>query len=208
MPANEHVPQLEALLFLHGEPLQLGKIARVLELEREALKGALLGLEKELLGESRGLALVSDRDLEAVFGAEDWEKCRVQLSTRPEFAPIMAEFVKDELEEDLTPAALETLSLILYLGPVPRSKIDYLRGVNSSFIVRNLLLRGLVERYPDPERPHIYIYRATLDALKHLGVVSPEELPEYARFRELAVFDQKAEVAPQSVPSPEPHEGA
>jgi len=95
----------------------------------------------------------------------------------------MEEFIKDEFREDLTPASLETLSLISYLGPVSRAQIDYYRGVNSSFILRSLLMRGLVERYNDPQRANVYLYQASFDLLKYLGISRVEDLPEYEKFR-------------------------
>lgn len=188
--------RLEALLFIHGEPLALKKAAAVIGADKETLKNALIALRESLREDSRGLTLISDASLENIFAGGAWTDYSVQLATKPEFGKIMEDFVKAELEEDLTPAALEALSLILYLGPIQRSRVDYLRGVNSSFIMRSLLLRGLVQRFPDPARPHIYLYRATMDALKHLGVSSPEDLPEYSKFRELATFreEKKSEV--------------
>src|SRR3989344_6123775 len=50
---------------------------------------------------------------------------------------------------DLSRATLETLAIIVYKGPLSRSQIDYIRGVNSSFTVRNLMIRGLIERKAD-----------------------------------------------------------
>jgi segregation and condensation protein B len=204
---NPLIPRLEALLFIHGEPLPLKKAAKVLAASKEELQTALFDLREALAKEDRGLVLISDASLEAIFGDKDFGEHEVQLATKPEFGKIMEEFVKSELEEDLTPAALEALSLIIYLGPVSRGRIDYLRGVNSSFIVRSLLLRGLVERFPDPQRPHIYVYRATLDALKHLGVASPEELPEYAKFRELTAMGLEARGEEKKTEPPSDGEG-
>jgi segregation and condensation protein B len=178
---QNNVAALEALLFIHGEALPLKKIMSVLGLTEETLEVALSALSSEMEGPNRGLAILRNGE-------------KIQLVTKPEYGSIMTQFVKDELQDDLTPAALEALSLILYLGPVPRSRLDYLRGVNSSFIVRNLMLRGLVERFPDPQKPSIFLYRATMEALRHLGVTSPEGLPEYAKFKELTVFDAPKEV--------------
>jgi segregation and condensation protein B len=181
MEQSEHNSRaaLEALLFIHGEALPKKKIMSVLGIKAEELDAALAELKNDLARPERGLTLVEN-------GTD------IQLATKAEFGSIMAEFVKDELQEDLTPAALEALSLILYLGPIHRSQIDYLRGVNSSFIVRNLMLRGLVERYPDPAKPSVFLYRATMDALRHLGIARPEELPEYAKFRELTSMKEPA----------------
>ncbi|MEK7089850.1 MAG: SMC-Scp complex subunit ScpB, partial [Patescibacteria group bacterium] len=79
-------------------------------------------------------------------------------------------------------ASLETLSLIAYLGPVPRASIDYIRGVNSSFTIRSLVMRGLVER--GNEKGASFHYRITERFLKHMGLTSIEQMPEYAKYKE------------------------
>jgi segregation and condensation protein B len=175
---ENNIAALEALLFIHGEALTAKKMMSVLGLAAGDLELALTALRSNLEREGRGLALLQNGD-------------KAQLVTKPEFGKIMAQFVKEELQEDLTPAALEALSLILYLGPVHRSRLDYLRGVNSSFIVRNLMLRGLVERFPDPEKPSVFLYRATMEALRHLGVSAASELPDYVKFQELTNFSDQ-----------------
>ena len=134
-------------------------------------------LKKRLKDPARGLQIISDRE-------------KVQLATKPEWNAILQGFIKEELTEDLTPASLETLSIVSYLGPISRPRIEYLRGVNSSVILRSLMIRGLVERYQDPERSSGFLYRPTFDAMKHLGIQQKEDLPDFAKFQELLkVFD-------------------
>jgi segregation and condensation protein B len=85
------------------------------------------------------------------------------------------------LVRDLGKAGLETLTIILYKHPIKRSEIDYIRGVNSSFILRNLLIRGLIERLTEKEGlGRGYLYKPTLELLSHLGVSKIENLPESA----------------------------
>ena len=133
------------------------------------------------------------------------DKEKVQLATKSEFNKILETFVKQELTEELTPASLETLSIVAYLGPISRAKIEYLRGVNSSMILRSLSIRGLVERLPDPEHASSFLYQPTFDVMKHLGMQKQEDLPEFEKFRELLkVFEapeQPAEgkIAPEKV---------
>jgi hypothetical protein len=58
------------------------------------------------------------------------------------------------------------------------------------------MIRGLVERFPDPERASGFLYRPTFDAMKHLGIQQKEDLPDFAKFQELLkVFDPSAETA-------------
>ena len=180
---------LEALLFIHGEPLSYKKIQSVLEIEKEELETLIKELEADLNADTRGLQLVSDRE-------------KIQLATKPEFNGILESFMKEEISEDLTPASLEALSIIAYLGPISRARLEYLRGVNSIVILRSLMIRGLVERFPDPEHPASFLYRGTFDLMRHLGIKEKEGLPDYEKFQELLkVFDppkpeEPAEPAP------------
>ncbi|MGB7957938.1 MAG: SMC-Scp complex subunit ScpB [Minisyncoccia bacterium] len=174
---EKNIAALEALLFIHGEPVTYKKIAAVLGVEKEEAEKIAIELEKRLEDDGRGLQLVSDRE-------------KVQLATKPEWNGILESFMKEELTEDLTPASLETLSIIVYLGPIARVKIEYLRGVNSSVILRSLMIRGLVERFQDSEHPVGFLYRPTFDAMKHLGIKQKEDLPDFVKFQELLkVFD-------------------
>lgn len=171
---------LEALLFIHGEPVPYKKIGTVLGIPPDELPGFIEEYKKELESSGRGLQLVSDKE-------------KAQLATKPEFNKILEDFVKEEITEDLTPASLEALSVIAYLGPISRAKLEYLRGVNSIVILRSLMIRGLVERFPDPEHPSGFLYQTTFDLMKHLGIKDKADLPEYKKFQELlAVFDAEA----------------
>ena len=185
--SKEHkIAALEALLFIHGEPLSFKKIGATLGIPPTEVPDLVAELKSALEPSSRGLALVADEE-------------SVQLVTKPALAPVIKEFVKHELSEDLTPASVEALSLVAYLGPIPRARLDYLRGVNSSFILRSLMMRGLVERAPDPDHPSTVLYRATLDLWKHLGVEDQSQLPEYEKFKGIA--DTPAETGEASAAS-------
>ncbi|KKR79438.1 MAG: Segregation and condensation protein B, partial [Candidatus Nomurabacteria bacterium GW2011_GWA2_40_9] len=87
---------------------------------------------------------------------------------------------KEELNKDLSKSSLETLSVILYKNGVNRREIDYIRGVNSSFTLRALSVRGLVERVLDPADSRRYVYKPTFELLSFMGIKSVEELPDYA----------------------------
>lgn len=167
---NTLTAQIEALLFAYGEALEIKRMAKILGQGEAETESALRELHSQLGGSGRGLTLI-------------FTDGKVQLATKPEFQGLLQNIVKEELNEALTPAALETLSIIAYSGPLPRSIIDYVRGVNSSFILRALLLRGLVNRKPDPGRGNAYVYSASFDLLRHLGITKTEDLPEYQKFR-------------------------
>jgi len=180
---NKRLSTLEALLFIHGEAISISKIASGLGLEVSETEELVKSFSESLLAENRGLNLVRMGD-------------RVQLATKAETNSSLENFVKNELSEELTPASLEVLSLVCYLGPISRSKIEYLRGVNSSFTLRSLLMRGLIDRIPDPNSAIAYLYRPTFELLGHLGIKAPEEMPEFEKFRDLL------KNGPVSIPTP------
>lgn len=169
------LPQkIEAILFWKAEPVPLKKLASLLGADLKAVKEGLDALEQSLKG--RGIALVRTDD-EAMLG------------TARELSPLIEQMTKDELTRDLGKAGLETLSIILYQGPISRADIDYIRGVNSQFILRSLLIRGLVERVDNPDDARSFLYKPTLDLLAHLGISKIEDLPEYAQVRnDIAAF--------------------
>ena len=121
----------------------------------------------------------------------------LQLVTKPEFKDTGEKIVQEEFREELTPASLETLSLVAYLGPVSRPTIDYVRGVNSSFTMRSLLMRGLVERF-HPETGHAYEYRVSFDFLKHMGLDDVRHLPDYEKYRDILKKFEAQEQEPVS----------
>ena len=166
--------KIEALLFIYGEPIELKKLAKILDLKEPEVEKGLNLLAEELKKESRGLMLVQDKN-------------KFQLATKPEFSKLLENITKQEFTEALTPAALETLSIIAYSGPITRADIEYIRGVNSSFTVRALLMRGLIEREVDPKRANAYLYSASFELLRHLGLSKNEDLPEYQKYKDLAL---------------------
>lgn len=169
---------IEALLFVYGEPMEIKRIKKILNVSEETVREAANILKEEYAAEKRGLILIENAD-------------RLQLATKPEISVFLEDFVKEEFKEELTPASLESLSLIAYLGPLSRARLDYFRGVNSSFILRNLLLRGLIERYPDPQKGNVYLYQASFDLLKYLGISKIGDLPEYHKYKKLINQENK-----------------
>lgn len=177
---EQKLASLEALLFLHGEPVAAKKISATLGVDIEAARTLLDDYASRLEAAERGLWLLRDGE-------------KVQLATKPAFGKLLEAFLKEEMSEDLTPASLETLAVISYFGPISRARIEYVRGVNSLFILRSLLVRGLIERFADPKNAATYLYRPSFDLLKHLGVRSAQELPAHDRYKTLL---QKFEASP------------
>ena len=156
--------KLEAIFFYKSEPVAPRWLASHLGEKESAVWEALHELESKL--KVRGIRVIFKDD-------------SVLLATAPEAGELVEKIAKEELNKDLGKAALETLTVVLYRGPISKSEIDYIRGVNSSFILRNLLIRGLVEREVNPEDQRGFLYRPTAELFSYLGITKREELPEY-----------------------------
>jgi len=161
----ELAQRIEAILFWKGEPVEVSALSKMLDATPEEVSTALTALSETLT--SRGIRVVTN-------------SAEVSLMTAPEMTEAIDALRKDEMKRDIGKAGAETLAIVLYRGPIGRSEIDYIRGVNSSFILRNLMMRGLVERIDNPRDKRAFAYGVTTDLLAHLGVSSKEELPEYA----------------------------
>jgi segregation and condensation protein B len=172
--------ELHAVLFAAGEPMAKKKLAALLGIQAAGLMDAVKDVRAKLAGS--GLAVIETED-------------ELELRTAPEAADVVKKLREGELTKDLGKAGLEALAVVLYQGGATRSEIDWIRGVNSAQTVRSLMLRGLVERTEDPSDKRRFRYRATPDALAHLGVASREELP---RFAELSKEAEAAVAAGES----------
>lgn len=164
MNALNFAAQIEAVLFWKAEPVAIKKLAALLDTNIEEIDKALAELEAGLKG--RGLALVRTDE-------------EVMLGTAKELSTLIEKLTKEELSRDIGKAGLETLAIVLYQGPIGRAEIDYIRGVNSQFILRALQVRGLVERVENPSDARSFLYKTSLQLLAHLGVSKIEDLPEF-----------------------------
>jgi segregation and condensation protein B len=161
--------KIQALLFYSAEPTNLKDIAQITKSTKEETLSAINEL-RELL-EGSGLAIIEANNT-------------FTLTTSKEVSSFIEEYTKEELDRDLGKAGLETLSIVLYMGPISRSDLEYIRGVQSSFILRALSVRGLIERVENPTDKRAYLYRPTINLLAHLGVKKVEDIPKYFEFRD------------------------
>lgn len=179
--------QIEAILFYQAEPITVKRLSQLTKRTEEETRSALTVLGDALL--SSGLRLLQNND-------------EVTLGTTPEASAIIEAITKEELNRELSKASLETLAIVLYKGPVTRAEIDYIRGVNSTFILRNLLIRGLIEKIENPKDQRSFLYRSTLALLEYMGVANVSELPEYSET--LAALDAFAQTKTEAKEADEP----
>ena len=169
---------IESILFFKNEPVSIKELAKMLEADKGEIEKAIESLQD--FYKDRGMVVIS-------LGGE------VSFGTHPDTSKIVEDLQKEELSRELGRAGLETLSIILYKGPISRREIDHIRGVNSGFILRTLLIRGLIERAEGAEGERSYSYKATLKLFQYLGITKQEDLPEYqTAFKKIEEFVKTA----------------
>jgi len=155
---------IESILFVADEPVSLNEFKSITKAKALQIIEVLEKIKENL--SERGFNLI--------------EKDKTyQLVSNPQNSEVIAKFFNEELRRDLSQAALEILSIISYKQPVTRVEVDKIRGVHSGGSIRNLAIRGLIEevgRKDGPGRP--ILYGTTINFLKHLGLSSPDELPQ------------------------------
>ncbi len=154
---------VESLLFVADGPVPASQLAAALDARPQQVKKALLALEQSY--QERGLQLQHTNG-------------RVQLTTHPQAAVAIEQFLGLESQQRLSSAALEALAIVAYRQPVTRPQIDGVRGVNSDSVLKNLLFKGLIKeigRSEGPGRP--ILYGTTSAFLQHFGLASLRELP-------------------------------
>ncbi len=164
------------------KPLDPKKIGKILNVQPAEVKAALVKLMELRNTDESGLHIVEQDD-------------KYQMVTAPTNAKIIESLVKEEVSGELSRPSLETLTIIAYRGPITKPEIEQIRGINCTMILRNLLMRGLIEERDDPERLQP-VYSLTGDFIRHLGVHSVEELPKYAELHAHESISQVLEGTP------------
>lgn len=179
-------PTLEAILFAAAKPVAIAQLKKQLGASDTQMEVAVSELREKLNGNASGIHLLEQED-------------KLQLVTNPELGEDVAMFLKKEASGPLTRPALETLAVIAYQGPVTKPEIEQVRGVNCALILRNLLIRGLIEEREDKERLQ-NVYSVSAELLREMGARRVEELPEFAEWH---AHERIRELMAKAV---EPHE--
>ena len=157
---------IEALLFASVEPVPAGKLAQAAEIkEDEVVKVAsLLNEQYEKGGRAFRILKISGG---------------YQFRTLPELADYIRNLGRQIAAHRLSPAALETLSIVAYRQPIGRAEIEKIRGVNVVGVLRTLLERKLITvcgRAPVLGRP--LLYGTTPEFLRYFGLDDLNNLPK------------------------------
>jgi len=156
--------QILSILFVASKPVALKDLQETLEISEEDLKSAISELVQA--NHSSGIILLAHDN-------------KLQLASNPDNSLAVKKFLSLELREKLTDPALETLGIILYKQPVSKTEIENIRGVNSQYIIRQLLIRGLIEKIQSPTDKRMQLYKTTLEFMQHLGIKNMTELPDF-----------------------------
>ncbi len=186
MTMNTLQQKIEALIFFKNEPVSYSWLAKKLSVSAKEIGEAVEGM----------LPFYKDRGIQIIFSDDS-----VSLVSAPLAKEVISSLVKTEEERDLSKQALETLAIILYKKQITKSEIDYIRGVNSVFILRNLLIRGLIEKKENKEDRRSPYYVATHDLFSFLNINHAQELPDFESFQEKIALlhkDWESEQSPLS----------
>jgi segregation and condensation protein B len=162
--------KIEAVLFAAAKPVEVKALAKLLDVSQEVLREAIDDVKARFNADASGIHVLEHEG-------------KLQLVTNPAFTDVVKGFVKEDVGGELTRPSLEALTIIAYRGPVTKPEIEQIRGVNCSLILRNLLMRGLIEEREDIDRLQS-VYSVSSDFLRHLGLHDRSELPGYNEFHD------------------------
>lgn len=179
------ISALESIIFVSGdEGLSLKQMSEMLEQDESVIINLINILKDEYNQEKHGISL------ELLGG-------NYKFITKKECKKYLERLVDNEENSVLSQSALETLAIIAYNEPITRIKIDEIRGVNSSYVLRKLLLKDLVKEVGRSELPgRPILYSTTSKFLDYFGLSSIEQLPkmevvENDEFDETNLFESK-----------------
>ena len=172
--------KIESLLFIANHPFKKRQLSKILEVDQSQVEEEIKNLISQYNLPSSGIIIIDNGE-------------EVEMTTSPKNAGLIKGFLKKEINKELTPASLETISIIAYRGPISEEELSELRGVNCAIIIRHLLMKGLViEKEDPPTGGGKILYQASLDFIRQLGINSLEELPDWQKLnRNISLLELK-----------------
>ena len=174
---------IEGLLFVVGDDgLGLEEISKILEISKDDVKELIKELQNDYQNSDRGIRI-------------DFLGDKLKLTTKKEHNMYYQKLLTTEDNNNLSQAALETLAIIAYNQPITRVKVDELRGISNTHIIRKLVAKGLIKesgRSNMPGRP--ILYETTSEFLDYFGLSSIDDLPDMRDFLEEEEKDTEEEV--------------
>lgn len=168
--------KIESLLFVSAKAMSIKGLAELMNAEPVEVEQAGDELVAELKAAHKGVQIIRNKD-------------SFQMVSSPENTELIQSFIKDETTGELSRPSLETMTIIAYRGPVSKMDIDRIRGVNCALILRNLLLRGLIELKEEKEKGENF-YNVTFEFIRFLGLSDVRELPNYEKLSASETIEQ------------------
>ena len=161
---------LEGLLYVQGDcGLTLKEVMAILNIKEEEAKELVYKLKISYENDNRGLRL-------SYLGNT------FKLTTKQEHKIYYEKLLENPSSHVLSQAALEVLAIIAYNEPITRGKVDEMRGVDSTFVIRKLLAKGLLKEAGKSDMPgHPILYKTTDDFLDYFGLATKDELPDISK---------------------------
>ena len=168
--------KIESLLFVSAKPLTASQLADFLKTEKKAIIESADELLADYKKSQTGIQIIKDG-------------LKYQMVSAPENAKVIQEFIKDETTGELSKPSLETLTIIAYRGPVSKFDLDRIRGVNCALILRNLLIRGLIEGKFNKTKNETF-YAVTFDFIRFLNLNEIKDLPDFEKLHQDDTIDR------------------
>ena len=158
---------IEGLLYVQGDlGLTIEQVSTILEITPEESKQLILSLKQDYIDQDRGLRI-------------NYLGNSFKLTTKEEHKEYFKKLLENPKNNTLSNAALETLAIIAYNEPLTRGEVDEIRGVDSVYVIRRLLAKGLIKESGKSDKPgHPILYKTTDEFLDYFGLSSKEDLPK------------------------------
>ena len=161
---------LEGLLYVQGDiGLTLKQVADIFKISEEEAKQLIRNLKNYYDENNRGLRI-------------NYLGNTFKLTTREEHKEYYQKLIENPETRTLSNASLETLAIIAYNEPITRASIDALRGVDTSYVLRRLVAKGLVKECGKADTVgHPTLYKTTDDFLDYFGLSTKDDLPDISK---------------------------
>lgn len=168
---------IEALLFASPEPLTQTKVNGVFDPDTPNLKDVVAQLNLQYKKQDHAF------EIKQIAGGYQLVSCQ-------EYEHFIRRMLNKSGRLTLSPAALDSLSIIAYKQPIGRYEVEAIRGVDSSGVLKTLLNRNLIKikgRDSGPGRP--LLYQTTDKFLQHFGLNRLSDMPKLKEITELMEAD-------------------
>ena len=176
MNINENLEdRVETIVFLSKEQLTIEELAKFYEVELSKMEEILLNLKEKR--KTSGINVKIENGM-------------IMLVSNPLYGEDVKRFFNPEMKiKKLTRSTMETLAIIAYKGPITKTEIEQIRGVNVEKTMTNLLEKNLI--YISGKKKTIgtpNLYEVTEDFYSYLNINGKEELPGFEQYEKIELL--------------------